>query len=89
MLPILIFRPIPFSDLGSHERRRLVEQLIETRGPLRTICRTAVRSLKVLATVGYYGSQDVVAQVGYLPFERRERSSGVDQTPNHYPDPFL
>jgi hypothetical protein len=91
LLPLLIFRPIPFSDLGTFERRRLVDQIIAVRGPakVRSICRTAARSLKILAAVGYYGTPDVVGQVGYVPFEQRPRAIGVDQTPKQYRDPFI
>lgn len=85
LLPLLIWRPIPFSDMGSIERRRAVEKVIGAKGVFRDVA----RALKMLACVGYYGSPKGMAQVGYIPFEERERSQGVDQTPQQYPDPFL
>lgn len=86
VLPLLIFRPFPFSALGSTERRRAVDRVIDSRWPL---LRDAARLFKTAACVGYYGSPEAQAQVGYVPFEERERSRGVDQTPRTYPDPFL
>jgi hypothetical protein len=89
VLPLLILRPFPFSDLGSTTRRSAVEAVIEGGGLLgRGVFRTLARTLKVAACIGYYGSPDGMAQVGYVPFEERERSH-VDQTPKHYPDPLL
>lgn len=85
LLPLVIWRPFPFSSLGSHERRRAVEKVIGARG----IFRDVARFLKLLAYAGYYGSPEGMAQVGYIPFEERERSKGVDQTPQEYLDPFL
>jgi hypothetical protein len=84
LLPLLVWRPIPFSDLGSHARRRAVEKVIGAKGLFRDVA----RSLKTLAAAGYYGSPAGMAQVGYRPFEARRRAQGVDQTPHHYPDPF-
>ena len=83
VLPLLILRPIAFSNLGSNERRRAVEKVIGAGGPFRDVA----RGLKLLASAGYYGSRGGMAQVGYRPFEQRPRSQGVDQTPKHYPDP--
>jgi hypothetical protein len=85
LLPLLVWRPIPFSALGSHQRRRAVEKVIGATGLFRDVA----RSLKTLACVGYYGSPEGMAQVGYVPFEKRARSHGVDQTPQHYADPFV
>jgi len=84
LLPLVIWRPFPFSSLGSHERRRAVEKVIGARG----IFRDVARFLKLLAFAGYYGSPEGMVQVGYLPFEERERSKGVSQVPQQYPDPF-
>jgi hypothetical protein len=84
VLPLLIGRPFPFSTLGSHERRRAVEKVIGARGVFRDVA----RFLKLLACAGYYGSPEGMRQVGYIPFEERKRSQGVDQTPQHYPDPI-
>jgi hypothetical protein len=84
LLPLMIGRPIPFSDLGSNERRRVVGKVIGARGLFRDVART----LKMLACIGYYGSSAAMAQVGYLPFEGRRRSQGVEQTPLEFADPF-
>jgi hypothetical protein len=89
-LPLLIFRPFPFSDLGSRARRQAVEAVIEGGGLLgRGVFRTLARTLKVAACVGYYSSPEAMASVGFVPFEDRPRSHGVDQSPRHYPDPLL
>ncbi len=84
MLPIVIGRPFPFGSLGSNERRRAVEKVIGAKG----IFRDVARFLKLLAYAGYYGSTEGMSQVGYTPFEERERSKGVSQVPQQYPDPF-
>jgi hypothetical protein len=84
LLPLLIGRPIPFSDLGSNERRRVVGKVIGAKGIFRDVART----LKMLACIGYYGNPEGMAQVGYLPFEARQRSQGVEQTPLEFVDPF-
>jgi len=85
VLPLLVARPLPFSTLGSNVRRSAVERVIGIGGPLRPVART----LKVLSCVGYYGNPKTMRQLGYLPYDERERSIGIDQTPAHYPDPFL
>jgi hypothetical protein len=84
LLPLLIGRPIPFSDLGSNERRRVVGKVIGAKGIFRDVART----LKMLACIGYYGNPEGMAQVGYVPFEERQRSQGVEQTPLEFVDPF-
>jgi hypothetical protein len=84
LLPLVIWRPFPFSSLGSHERRRAVQKVIGARGLFRDVA----RFLKLLSFAGYYGSEEGMAQVGYIPFEQRERSEGVSQVPQQYPDPF-
>lgn len=86
LLPLLVLgRPFPFSSLGTHERRRAVEKTIGSKVPL---FKDVARFLKLLANAGYYGSEEGRRQVGYRPFEERERAQGVDQTPAVYPDPF-
>ncbi|HEX6302638.1 MAG TPA: hypothetical protein VFZ76_00500 [Anaerolineales bacterium] len=84
LLPLVIWRPFPFSSLGSHERRRAVQKVIGARGLFRDVA----RFLKLLSYAGYYGSEEGMAQVGYIPFEGRERSQGVSQVPLQHPDPF-
>jgi hypothetical protein len=84
LLPLLIGRPFPFSDLGSHARRRLVEKVIGAKGIFRDVART----LKMLACAGYYGHPEAMAQVGYIPFAGRHRSQRLDQTPKQYADPI-
>lgn len=86
VLPLLIFRPFPFSSLGSHERRRAVERVIDSRFGM---FRDMARVIKTAACVGYYGSPEAMEQIGYKPFDDRERARGVSQTPRTYPDPFL
>ncbi len=89
-LPLItLARPFPFSSLGSHERRRAVEKVVKAESPLlRGVYKDIARFLKLLASAGYYGSEKGMASVGYRPFEQRERSQGVDQTPLVHPDPF-
>jgi glycine/D-amino acid oxidase-like deaminating enzyme len=84
VLPLLIGRPFPFSVLGSNERRRAVDKVINAKGPFRDIA----RSLKVLASAGYYGHPAGVAAVGFVHFDERERARGVSQAPLVHRDPF-
>jgi hypothetical protein len=84
-LPLLVFRPFPFSVLGTNDRRRAVEKVINAKGPFRD----AARSMKILSCVGYYGDQRGIEQVGFVHYERRRRSQGVDQTPLVHRDPFV
>ncbi|HEX5894888.1 MAG TPA: FAD-dependent oxidoreductase [Thermoleophilaceae bacterium] len=84
LLPLMILRPFPFSVLGSNERRRAVDKVINAKGPFRDVA----RSLKVLACAGYYGSAEALAEVGFVRFEDRDRFKGVDTTPLAHPDPF-
>jgi hypothetical protein len=83
-LPLLVLRPFPFSVLGSNDRRRAVEKVINAKGPFRDVA----RSLKIMSCVGYYGDQRGIAQVGFVHYEQRGRAQGVDQTPLTHPDPF-
>jgi hypothetical protein len=83
-LPLMVLRPFPFSVLGSNDRRRAVEKVINAKGAFRDIA----RSLKIMSCVGYYGDQRGIAQVGFVHFGLRERSQGVDQGPLTHPDPF-
>jgi hypothetical protein len=88
VLPIVILRPIPFSSLGSHERRRAVDRVVKGGTLLRAVFRDVARFLKLISNIGYYSSPQAMRQVGYVPFEERERSQGVSQAPASYPDPF-
>jgi len=83
-LPLLVWRPFPFSVLGTNDRRRAVEKVINAKGPFRDVA----RSLKIMACVGYYGDQRGIAQVGFVHYGLRRRSQGVDQRPLPHPDPF-
>jgi hypothetical protein len=83
-LPLLVWRPFPFSVLGSNDRRRAVQKVINAKGPFRDVA----RSLKIMSCVGYYGDQRGIAQAGFVHFGLRRRSQGVDQSPLHHPDPF-
>jgi choline dehydrogenase-like flavoprotein len=84
VLPVMILRPFPFSVLGSNERRRAVEKVINAKGPFRDVA----RSLKVLACAGYYGSEEALEEVGFIHFEKRPRFKGIDTDPVPHPDPF-
>lgn len=81
--PILIARPIPFSNLGTHARRRVVERVIYSRGPFRDVA----RCLKMLSCAGYYGSPAGMESVGFVPFDERVRGRNADQRPASYPPP--
>jgi hypothetical protein len=83
-LPLLVLRPYPFSVLGSNDRRRAVEKVINAKGMFRDVA----RSLKIMACVGYYGDQRGIAQAGFVHFPLRNRAQGVDQSPMAHPDPF-
>jgi hypothetical protein len=83
VLPLLTFRPFPFSDLGSNARREVVNRVIGSRGLFRDVART----LKLLACAGYYGSPEGMASVGFVPFTDRPRSVGIDLTPLTHIDP--
>ncbi|MCP5047259.1 MAG: hypothetical protein GY940_08810 [bacterium] len=83
ILPILIFRPFPFSMLGSHERRRAVSKVIHAKGLFRSVA----KALKLLAFSGYYGDPRGMAQTGFIPFDDRKRAQGADQSLHTYPDP--
>lgn len=84
LLPLVIFRPFPFSVLGSNDRRRAVEKVIDAN----RLFRPVARSLKVLACSGYYGDQRGIRSTGFVHFEDRPRHVGVDETPLVHPDPF-
>ncbi|MDN3657855.1 hypothetical protein QWZ08_19540 [Ferruginibacter paludis] len=84
ILPLLVARPLPFSNLGTNERRSLVEKIIGAKD----IFRNVAKVLKLFSCVGYYGNPKGMAQVGYIPFDERPSSQGKSQTPSFYPDPF-
>jgi len=93
LLPLLVLgTPLPFSDLGSNERRRTIETLIKPGGLWRKlttkIFHDVARTFKFLFCAGYYGSPEGMAQSGFVPFEQRPQYSGLDHSPRHYPDPF-
>ncbi len=83
ILPLLTFRPFPFSNLGSNARRAVLTRVIGARGLFRDIA----RMMKMLACSGYYGSEKGMAQVGYRPIEERSRFETIDLTPIHHQDP--
>lgn len=83
-LPLLIFRPFPFTLLGSNERRRAVEKVVNAKGPFRDIA----RALKILACSGYYSDPRGIASTGFVHFTERERHAGIDETPLTHADPF-
>jgi hypothetical protein len=84
LLPLLVWRPIPFSSLGSTVRRQAIRRVIDSHGPLRAVART----LKVLSCFGYYGTPAGMEAMGFVPFEQRPRAARLDMTPLVHPDPF-
>jgi hypothetical protein len=84
VLPLLSLRPFPFSDLGTAERRALVQKTIGSKGVLRNVAKV----MKLFANAGYYGNPRGMAQVGYVPFDERPRAQGKSQDPYVYKDPF-
>lgn len=94
-LPLLLsFKFGRFSRLSLADRRRVVAKIIEPQGLFKAVAmvragaRDAARTLKLLASVGYYNSAEGLAQVGYVPVEARPRFAELDPTPRHFPDPF-
>jgi hypothetical protein len=83
LTPLLVLRPFPFSDLGTHERREIIRKVIWSRGLFRDVART----LKLLSTFPYYTHPQAREQIGYVDFDARERARGLDQTPKTYPVP--
>ena len=82
VLPLRILRPFPFSALGTHDRRRVVEKVVGARGLFRDVA----RFLKLLSCIGYYSSPVAMRSVGFVPFEERARSE-VDQRPLVFVEP--
>ena len=94
LLPLLVWRPIPFSSLGSGVRREAVRRLVDPPPLLAPVARSSplravARSLKVLSCFGYYGTPAGMAAMGYVPFEQRPRFAGINDRPFFHPDPFL
>jgi len=94
-MPLLLaFKFGRFRDLPIAERRRVVQKIIEPQGLFEAIAlvragaRDAARTLKLLASVGYYNSPTTMTQVGYQPVETRPRFGGLNQAPFAFPDPF-
>lgn len=94
-MPLLLsFKFGRFRRLSLPDRRRVVEKIINPQGLFKVIAaarsgaRDAARTLKLLASVGYYNSPEALARVGYLPVTQRPRFGGLDQTPLTFPDPF-
>jgi hypothetical protein len=80
VLPMMTLRPFPFSELGTHERRRLVKKIIWSRGIFRDLSRT----LKLLTMFSYYTEPSVRSSIGYVEFVERERVKDIDQTPKSF-----
>lgn len=94
-MPLLLsFRFGRFSKLPLTERRRVVERIIHPAGLFKVIAvvrsgaRDAARTLKLLASIGYYSSPEGMRLAGYLPVEERPRFAALDQAPPIHPDPF-
>ncbi len=83
-----------FSKLPLRERRKVVERIIQPKGLFKIIAvvrsgaRDAARTLKLLASIGYYSSPEGMRLVGYLPVEERPRFAALDQRPISHADPF-
>jgi len=91
-LPLLMSgRPFPFSDLGSNERRAVLERLVLVHGFFHKITagqfRSVARALKMLACVGYYGTEPGMESVHYVPFEKRPRAASLNTANHVYPIP--
>jgi hypothetical protein len=86
ILPLLIFKPVPFTVLGSNDRRRAIERVVDSRFGL---LRDVARFFKTAGCVGYYGSPPALAEIGYIPFDMRPRSVGVAQAPAVHTEPVI
>ncbi|MDX9759692.1 MAG: hypothetical protein RBU27_11070 [Bacteroidota bacterium] len=94
-MPLLLnFRFGRFRDLPLAQRRAVIERIIHPSGLFKAIAavragaRDAARTLKLLASIGYYGSEAGIRITGYQPVEERPRFQALDQTPRAHPDPF-
>jgi len=93
MPALLVRRPLPFSALGARSRRRLVEGLIKPTGLVERLLAPIVpigsiaRTMKVLASAGYYGDPITMRAIGFEEYEGSPRSRGANLTPKNYPDP--
>jgi hypothetical protein len=83
VLPLMILKLPPFSQLSQRSRRRLLEKIVASRGRLRGLA----RMLKTLITFSYYTHTTVRRGIGYIDFEQRPRSAGLDITPYQYAPP--
>lgn len=83
LTPLLAFRLAAFSELGTHERRRVVQKVIWAKGPFRDVART----LKLLTTFAFYTHPDVRSSIGYTEVDAGERRADLDKTPLIYPLP--
>ena len=70
-----------FSKLSLSKRKKVLTKLINNEGLFRNDFRDLARALKVMSTVSYYGSPEGMAQVGFVPFDQRQRVTGLNQTP--------
>jgi hypothetical protein len=94
-MPLLLsFRFGRFSALPLTERRKVVERIIHPKGLFKVIAavragaRDAARTLKLLASIGYYSSPEGMRLAGYVAPEQRPRFIALDQAPLVHPDPF-
>lgn len=83
LTPLLVFRLVAFSELGTHERRQVVQKVIWSKGPFRDVART----LKLLTTFSFYTHPDVRHSIGYTEVDTAERRVGIDKSPFTYPLP--
>jgi hypothetical protein len=91
---LLAFRFGRFSKLPVADRRRVVERIIRPKGlftviaAVRAGARDAARTLKLLASIGYYSSPEGATLSAYVAVEHRPRFIPLDQTPISHTDPF-
>ena len=94
-LPLLLnFRFGRFRDLPLAQRRSVVERIIHPSGLFKAIAavragaRDAARTLKLLASIGYYGSPAGIHITGYAAVDDRPRFRALDQSHTPHADPF-
>lgn len=80
--PMFFFMGFSFSKLSLEKRKKVIEKLIHNNGLLNAMYKDLARGLKVMSYVAYYSSKEAYQQVGYIPFEMRDRFTQSDITPS-------
>ncbi len=78
IVPPLVMKFPPFSKLSLSSRRSVIEKVIGNKGMFKDLA----RGLKVMASVSYYSSIEAQNQVGFVPFDKRNRFVGLDTSPS-------